>query len=160
MSNHKAMKDLVGTKIAEFSRRLGPGYGTSKLYKWLEPYQDDDDSGRRGPGEIMEQMIEIGMALDVPRKTALSPLFCLNRRFGILPVDLKSFESRKIDNKALTSELCRTMKEFADLVRVASEGMEDGDISRTDDEKNWNEGWEAIGQIYLFMMASKAARRK
>jgi hypothetical protein len=155
MKNHEAMKVLIGNRAAEFARRLG--LSGSTVYKWTEPCECDTDSGRRNPPDLVEQCIEIGIALGDPREQYLAPLQRLNERFNIIGIDLPS---HKRNPKELASELCHTMTEFADLVRVASVALEDGDISRSDFERIQEEGWQAIRQIGLFMRATKAAAKK
>ncbi len=151
MKSHEAMDIAIGRHTEHVSKAVG--LGTSTVHKWQEPYKAVKDiqvnrSGTYNPLDRIETVIEAALKCSQSEKDAYAPIRFLAQRFNqiLVPLPEKSKNLTEVQR-----ELMRTIKEFSDLTQTASEGLEDGEVTRMEAKDIIKEGWELIQQVSAFM---------
>lgn len=146
MKSYEAIGKLVREKAVEFAKRMG--LSSRRIYQLMEPSADFTDSGTANPLDRLETMMEIGLALGHPREDVFSPIQYLAERFGLIVLPAPT---PAIKIETLQEELLKTIAEFSDLTKAASQAMTDGQITRKESKNIKKEGWELIRQTAAFM---------
>ena len=152
LKSHEAIKRLVRDRARVFGQRLG--LSGSAVYKWTEESHHTQDpacihpSGNRNPLDVIEQMIEIGVAHGDRRENYLAPVEYLEERFGRIGVNLPTVMPKASD---ILRELAKTIKEFGELVEATSEALKTDGVDRRENERIQREGWQLVRQTTTLM---------
>ena len=157
MKSYEAIKRLVRDKAKLFGDRLI--LSGSTIYKWTEESAHTCEpgmqpSGLRNPLDIIEQMIEIGIAFDVSSDDCVAPIQYLAERFSLI---LIPSPHGMPGPKELMQGLMKTIQEFADLTKATGEALEDGTIRRPEARRVEKEGNDLIRQVAALIVKVKEA---
>lgn len=155
MKHYQSLKKAIGTMAAAFAERLV--LHRSTVYKWTEPYEDETDSGSRNPVATLEQIIETSIVLGKSRDEYFAPLHYLDMRFGRVCVDVVPTD-RPLPE--LATELCKTIKEFGDMVQAASTSFMDNDFTKQEQADTLQQCDEALRQAATFTQAVRKFRAR
>ena len=151
MKSHEAIQRSVNGKTVDHAKALG--ISLSSVTKWQEPSTDYTDSGSYNPLDRIESIIEKSLSLGNSPERAYSPIQYLTERFGLIMLHLPKTCKGNVE---ISRELLKTIKEFGDLAKAASESLNnDGTINKREAEKIDKEAWDLIRQTALFIQTIK-----
>lgn len=136
----------------------------SYLYKWSEPCGDEYDSGAENPLDKLIALCRRSLELKHPPEEALAPAYLLNQELGLICTAIPHID-KLLSNPELITELSKSIKESSDLFSESSNAFavdseNSSDVSPSECQKIQKEGWEAIRQIYTFMMVIQNSTKK
>lgn len=146
MKSFEAIGMTVGRDRVEHAKALHKS--VHLISKWTEPSTDFTDSGTFNPLDRIETMIETALKIgNVSRPHALAPLYYLAGRFNcqLLPIP-----SQHPCLQDLSTQLCKTISEFGEMVAAAGDAMTDGVISPDERRRIEKEALELQSAIGLF----------
>ena len=154
MNSHEAIAQAVNKNFPDVAKALHKS--TSLLHKWCEPSADWSDSGTYNPLDRLETIIETALKLRTPTSDAYAPIYYLAQRFNgiFIPLPKASPCANEVSN-----DLLKTIKEFGDLARVASDALRDGRISDVEAAVIEKEVWHLINQAGVFLQTVKEAAK-
>lgn len=142
MHSHDALKRTAKGYFREIAKRLGLSKET--IYKWTEPTEDFSASGAYNPLDRIEAMIDEAQRLGVPQVDALAPIHYLAQRFGgffLPPVP------RTCQQKDISHQLCKTMKEVSESFAVAAAALEDDHLTPNERKEMLSSAYEGLHEL-------------
>lgn len=153
MKSYEALHAAINGKTVEHSKKLG--LATVTVNKWQEPHTDYTDSGAYNPLDRVDTIIETSLSFKNPPEKVFAPIFYLAEKFNLIVINTPTtFRS----NAECIRELSLIIKEFGELVTVASKRLEDGNISKADFKAIDKEGHDLIRQVVSFLERVKKSQ--
>lgn len=146
MKSYEAIQKAVAGKTMEHAKRLHKSMPL--LHKWMEPSTDFDDSGAYNPLDRIETIIETSLSLGANPDDAVAPIQYLAERFNLIVISIPKTTGKM---EELSKELLKTISEFGDLSKEASQSMKNGSVSLAEAKRIEKEAWELIRQVSVFI---------
>lgn len=150
MESHEALKDCIGSLIAEMAKRVR--LSKSTIYKWTEASENPTDSGTRNPLDVLDEIID-----EAKRRgradLAYAPIYWLNQEHGLIAIRMP--EASKQDQ--LNMGLITCIKEFAELASATSDALADNRVNIPERKRIIREGEEAMRAIATLIEIVKEA---
>jgi hypothetical protein len=121
MESFEALSTAINRNTVKHAKALG--LATSTVNKWQEPSTDFNDSGSYNPLDRIETIIKTALEMGNPADAATMPVQYLAQRFNLFVTPLPPTNPGLSD---IIQQIHKTTREFADLIKVSSDAIEDG----------------------------------
>lgn len=146
MKSYEAIQKAVDGKTIEHAKALHKS--TSLVHKWQEPSADYTDSGSHNPLDRIETIIRTSLSLGNQPDIAFAPIQYLAEQFNLALIPIVHVKYQHSD---LRQELLKTVAEFGDLAKAASQAMKDSKLTKREAAYIQKEGWDLIRQAVAFV---------